>query len=277
MSPEEFYQWCSSTERAPLIMGVLNVTPNSFSDGGDFLDPHNAYERALEMIDQGVDIIDIGGESTNPGTPAVSCQEELDRVIPVIKKIRAKINICLSIDTSKAQVMKAAVEAGANMINDIQALRGPDSLSMASMLNVPVCLMHMQGTPITMQDNPNYPEGVVHTIHQFFLNRIEACLQANIPRHHLILDPGFGFGKTNEHNVTIIKQLSEFSRYQLPLLLGTSRKNTIGSILNKKPLERVIGGLALSVVALLQGISIIRTHDINETKQVMTMLQVIKA
>lgn len=257
-------------------MGVLNITPNSFFDGGRFVELSQAYQRAQEMITQGVDIIDIGGESSKPGAEPVSCQEELERVIPVIKRIRATSDICISIDTCKAEVMEAAVIAGATMINDIQALTGVGALSMAARLNVPVCLMHMQGQPQSMQDNPHYTNNIIDEINDFFLQRIEACLNIGIPREHLLLDPGFGFGKSLSHNLYMVKRLSEFKKHHLPLLLGVSRKSTIGAVLNKNVDARLSGSIALAVFSALQGVSILRTHDVNETSEALDMIHAIE-
>ncbi len=240
-------------------MGVLNITPNSFSDGGSFLEAGHAYQRAQEMIAQGADIIDIGGESTKPGAEPVSCADELARVIPVIERLRATSDVCISIDTYKAGVMEAAVTAGATMINDIKALTGVEALSVAARLRVPVCLMHMQGVPQSMQDNPHYTSDIVDEINGFFLQRIDACLHAGISREHLILDPGFGFGKSLSHNLCVVKRLGELQQHRLPLLLGVSRKSTIGAVLQKAVLARLSGGLALAIFAALQGVSIIRT------------------
>ena len=278
----QFLQWCqpvvaplplSTTYlRKPLIMGVLNVTPNSFSDGGHFLDTSHACKRAEEMIAHGADIIDIGGESTRPGAECVSADEELARVIPVIERIRTISDISIAIDTSKAAVMYSAVAAGATIINDIRALTGEGVLDAAAELKVPVCLMHMQGTPKTMQDNPHYAHDIVDEINQFFQQRIAACLQAGIPKPHIMLDPGFGFGKTVQHNLQILKRLAEFQEHQLPVLLGVSRKSTIGTVLQKAVTERLSGGLAIAVFAALQGVSIIRSHDVDETNQALQMI-----
>lgn len=278
MNNDTFYQFLTGKfpRRKPLVMGILNITPDSFSDGGEFMNVQQAYERAQELIAQGADIIDIGGESSRPGATPVSCEEELARVIPVIERIRAVSDVCLSIDTVKPRVMEAAVGAGASFINDVKALTDPGSLSMAARLNVPVCLMHMQGTPLSMQDKPEYSGDIIDEINDFFIKRIEACLHAGIAREHIILDPGFGFGKTKDHNLTIIKRLSEFQKHQCPILLGVSRKQTIGLVLNKSPLERSIGGLAVSVFAAMQGVSIMRTHDVDSTQQALTMTQAIK-
>lgn len=259
----------------PLIMGVLNVTPDSFSDGGQFLDCNHAVAHANRLIVQGVDIIDIGGESSKPGAQCVSIDEELSRVIPVIERIRAISDICISIDTYKADVMKAAVAAGANIINDIKALTGEGALSVAAMLDVPICLMHMHGEPLFMQNKPTYIRNVVDEIDSFFHERIETCSAAGIPRHRLILDPGFGFGKTVQHNLMLVNALSMFKQHELPVMLGVSRKSTIGAITNKAIAERLSGGLALAVFAALQGVTIIRTHDVNETKQALDLIDAV--
>lgn len=284
MNSEQFYQWCSQSFspavqsstylRKPLIMGILNVTPDSFSDGGHFLEVGAAYQHAQHMIAQGVDIIDIGGESTKPGADEISCAEELARVIPIIERIRAVSDICISVDTCKAEVMQAAISAGASLINDVRALTGDGALAVAAGLNVPVCLMHMQGVPKSMQDRPYYAD-VVDEINMFFQQRIEACLAAGFSRERLIIDPGFGFGKSVQHNLCIVKRLGEFQQHGLPLLLGVSRKSTIGAVLQKTVSERLAGGIATEVFASLQGASIIRTHDVGETNQALQMVYAI--
>jgi len=253
-------------------MGVLNITPNSFSDGGVFLDETHAYQRAQEMIAEGADIIDIGGESSRPGSTGVSVAEELARVIPVIERIRASSDICISIDTCKAEVMDAAVKAGATFINDIRALTAEGALSVASRLNVPVCLMHMQGDPNSMQDNPLYTGDVVDEINHFFHERIDVCIRGGIAREHLLIDPGFGFGKSVLDNLLIIKRLNEFQQHHVPVLLGVSRKSTIGAVLKRDVLERLPGAIALAVYAAMQGVSMIRTHDVDETNQALQMI-----
>ena len=284
VNSEQFLQWCqlqqsdvTSDVHQPLVMGVLNITPDSFSDGGHFLETSHAYQRAQEMISQGVDLIDIGGESTKPGSDYVSFEAELARVIPVIERIRSTSDICISIDTYKPEVMQAAVRAGASVINDIRALTSEGAITVAAQLNVPICLMHMQGTPKSMQDNPQYKFDVVDEINVFFRQRIDACRQAGIPLKHLILDPGFGYGKLVQHNLCLIKRLNEFKRHHLPLLLGVSRKSTIGVVTQRSVTERQPAGLAVAVFAALQGVSIIRTHDVDETKQALQMIHAIKA
>ena len=285
MNKEQFSQWCRwfseptisslSYQKKPLIMGVLNVTPNSFSDGGIFLEVSKAYERALSMVAEGVDIIDIGGESSQPGASPISVDEELARVLPLIERIRASSDVCISIDTHKAMVMREAVLAGASLINDVRALTDDGALQEAARLDVPICLMHMQGNPQTMQIAPSYDGDVVSIINDFFSQRIDAALSAGIPRHHLILDPGFGFGKTVSHNLQLLRALASFQHHQLPLLLGVSRKSTLGAILNKSVHERLIGGVALAVFAALQGVSLIRTHDVDETFQALTAIDAV--
>lgn len=259
----------------PLIMGILNVTPDSFSDGGKYLAMDTACAQAFHLISQGADLIDVGGESTKPGATAVSVDIELSRVIPVIKHIRANSDICISIDTNKPEVMEAAVAAGADLINDIYALRTEGALSMAAKLAVPVCLMHMQGEPQNMQHNPHYPDGILPEVMRFFAERIDACIRAGIDKQQLILDPGFGFGKQVKDNLYLINKLDSFSVLGIPLLLGVSRKSTIGVVLGKEVNDRLIGSIALTVYAALKGIGIIRTHDVDETKQALQMINVV--
>lgn len=259
----------------PLLMGVINVTQESFSDGGDFWAADKAVAHGLKLIEQGADLLDIGGEATNPGALPISAEQELERIIPVIEGLRAQSDICISVDTYKPEVMQHAVAAGANVINDIYALQMPGAEAMAAQLAVPVCLMHMQGQPNTMQENPVYPNGVVHEIKQFFGHRIDACIKAGIERRNLILDPGFGFGKLVSHNMRIMHQLKDFQEFNLPLLLGFSRKSTIGAILNKEVHQRLIGGIALSVLAAENGVGIIRTHDVDETGQALHMINAV--
>ncbi len=282
VNSQEFRSWCNALDVAtplskPLIMGVLNVTPNSFFDGGRYRDLNQARSRALTMLEQGADLIDLGGEASNPygGYESISVDEELSRVIPVLQTIRDISDVCISIDTCKAEVMREAVAAGASLINDIQALEGQDSLRVAQQLNVPVCLMHMNGTPQTMQDAPEYQHDVVDEINQFFSERVEACVNAGIPRELLILDPGIGFGKSMMHNLNILNHLPEFHRHRRPLLLGVSRKRVIGDVLQKPVSERMIGSIAAAVYASLQGVAMIRTHDIDETNQALTMVSAI--
>lgn len=261
----------SSFEK-PLIMGILNITPDSFSDGGKFFALEKAHDRAFDLINQGADLIDVGGQSTKPGALSVSVDVEIERVVPAIESIRAHSDICISVDTDKPEVMEAAVNAGANLINDINALRTDGALAMAAQLAIPVCLMHMKGVPQTMQQNPYYPNGVLKDVMDFFIERITACTRAGIDKHRLLLDPGFGFGKRVEDNLYLVNKLASFSALGLPLLLGVSRKSTLGIVLNKEVNDRLIGGIALTVFAALNGVGIIRTHDVEETNQALIII-----
>jgi len=256
-------------------MGIVNVTPDSFSEPGAYLSVEAACNHAHELIEQGADIIDVGGESTRPGAKPLSLEEELARVIPVIQGLRKQTDIAISIDTYKPEVMQAAVAAGANLINDIYALRQKGALAMAAKLAVPVVLMHMQAEPETMQDNPSYPEGVLADIVRFWQERILACAEAGIEAENIILDPGFGFGKTVNDNMQILQQWKDLQRFPQPLLLGVSRKSTIGKIINQPVENRMVGGIALTVCAAMQGLQIIRTHDVDETNQALQMLEAV--
>lgn len=257
------------------VMGILNVTPDSFSDGGRFVSTEAALGQVRQMIADGAAIIDIGGESTRPGAESVSEAEELERVIPVIEAIRQESDIPISVDTSKAQLMHSAIQAGANMINDVYALRAEGALAAAAQLDVPVCLMHMQGEPRTMQQSPSYSD-LIGDIKGFFEERVKACLQAGVKREHIVLDPGFGFGKTPEHNLSLIKHVKEFTSMGLPILLGISRKSTIGYILNKDVDDRLYGSIALATVAVCNGASIIRAHDVAATVDAITICQALQ-
>ena len=260
----------------PMIMGVLNVTPDSFSDGGQYLHIENAIVQAKKLQAQGADIIDVGGESTRPGAPAVLVDEEIDRVIPAIEALAQSIDIPISVDTSKTQVMQLAVEAGASMINDVCALQAPGALETVSDLGQDICLMHMQGSPRTMQKDPTYVD-VVDEIKQFFDQKIEACIKAGIKQDKIILDPGFGFGKTLEHNLDILRRLSEFESFGLRILAGMSRKSMIGSMLNDRNIEgRVIGSVASAIIAVQNGANIVRVHDVLETKDALMVLQQVR-
>lgn len=255
----------------PKVMGILNVTPDSFSDGGQHPTLAAALQAAHKMIAQGADIIDIGGESTRPNAHPVSLPEELARVIPVIKAL-AKTTTTLSIDTSKPTVMTQAIQAGASMINDINALTTKDALQTAATLNVPIILMHKQGTPQNMQNNPTYKD-VIDDIKHFFTQRITACLQAGIPESRLILDPGFGFGKTHTHNLTILRRFHEFKSLGLPLLAGLSRKSMLGKMLNTPAIDaRQSASIAAALIAAQNGANILRVHDVRPTKDALTIL-----
>lgn len=256
----------------PQIMGILNVTPDSFSDGGQFFAQDSALEQAKKMVADGAAIIDVGGESTRPGAAIVPIEEEIARVVPIIQAIQSELDIPISIDTSKPEVMQAAVKAGAGLINDVQALRIPGALAMAAELSVPVCLMHAQGTPQTMQDDPRYDD-VVAEVKQFLLERVETCVNAGITPDKLILDPGFGFGKRARHNLRLMKHLTELVGSGYPVLVGVSRKSIIGKLLNVTVEERLAGSLALASVAVWQGAKLIRTHDVRETFQAVNICQ----
>jgi len=260
----------------PCVMGILNVTPDSFSDGGDFLTPGNALIQARRMVEEGADIIDVGGESTRPGAMAVSQQQELDRVIPIISAISAEFPIPVSIDTTKAAVMREAVAAGAGFINDVMALRSPGAVDAARATGVPVCLMHMQGEPRSMQQDPCYQD-VVTDVKAFFASRIEACLAGGISRDRLLLDPGFGFGKALEHNLDLLNNLSVFVDMGLPLLVGVSRKSMIGMILGGNPVrERLHGSIAAAVMAFERGASILRVHDVRPTVEALKVVAAVR-
>jgi len=255
------------------IMGIVNVTPDSFSDGGRFLDPDAALDQASELIAAGASVIDVGGESTRPGAAPVGEQEELDRVVPVIEAIASRFDVTVSIDTRKPAVMRAAIDAGAHWINDVEALRAPGALQIAAKLDVPVCLMHMQGTPGTMQQAPHYDD-VVTDVETFLSERVRACDDAGISRSHIILDPGFGFGKTLAHNTALFRALPRLASLGFPLLVGVSRKRMLGELLDAEAAaDRVLGGAVAAVLAVQYGARIIRTHDVKETVQAMQILQ----
>ena len=257
----------------PHVMGILNVTPDSFSDGGRFNSLDNALLQAERMIQAGVSIIDIGGESTRPGAPDVSLEEELARVIPAIKAIRAKFDVWMSIDTSKAEVMRQAVEAGANLINDVRALQEPGALQAAAEANVPVCLMHMKGQPRTMQASPVYDD-VLMDVEAFLQERVEACEAVGISKEQLILDPGFGFGKTIEHNYHLLAHLEKFHTLGLPVLAGMSRKSMIFKLLDKAPADCMVASVTCATIAAMKGAQIIRVHDVEDTLEAMKIIEV---
>jgi dihydropteroate synthase len=259
----------------PRIMGVLNVTPDSFSDGGRWLAPEPAVEQALDMVEAGAAIIDVGGESTRPGAMVVDTQEELRRVIPVIEALRAACPVPVSIDTRKPAVMRAAVAAGAGLINDINALQAPDAMETARSLGVPVCLMHMQGSPESMQERPHYRQ-VVQEVRDFLVRRAQACMAAGIRREHILLDPGFGFGKTTQHNLLLLQQLDTLVTAGFPVLVGLSRKSLIGNVLGLPVDKRLQGGIALAVLAVWLGARLVRTHDVRATREAIEMCQAVR-
>ena len=260
----------------PLVMGVLNVTPDSFSDGGQHTSVTSAFDHAQQMINEGAAIIDVGGESTRPGASPVSTQQELDRVIPVIEKIAANLDCVISLDSSCPQVMEAAAQAGASLLNDVRAFQREGALQVAAKAGLPVCLMHMRGEPKTMQQQPHY-DSVVAEVQAFLLARVEACLEAGIERNKIIIDPGFGFGKTLDHNLQLLEALAQLKVLGLPLLVGMSRKSMIGAILNNETSERLYGGLALAAIAVTQGANIIRTHDVGSTSDAVAVAYAVSA
>ncbi len=248
----------------PLVMGILNITPDSFSDGGRYAGLDAALARAREILSEGAAIIDVGGQSTRPGALEVEESIELSRVVPLIEGIAATCDVAISIDTSKPAVMAAAMAAGACIINDVYALRAPGARALAAEMQAGVCLMHMQGEPRTMQERPHYND-VVGEISDFLLHEREACLAAGIAAESIVFDPGFGFGKSLEHNLTLLRELPRFAALDAPLLVGVSRKNVIGKILGKPLNERLYGGLGLAALAVSGGARIIRTHDVGPT------------
>jgi dihydropteroate synthase len=248
----------------PVVMGVLNVTPDSFSDGGKFVRLDAAVERGVQMAEEGAAVIDVGGESTRPGAQPVGLDEELRRVIPVIARLRSRTQAILSVDTSNAEVMHAAAAAGAAMINDVRALREPGALEAATMSGCAVCLMHMLGEPRMMQESPTYQD-VVAEVRGFLAERVAACARAGLAAERIVLDPGFGFGKTLAHNLELLRHLSDLSVSGLPILAGLSRKSMVGTLTGRPPEERVQGSVALAVIAALNGARILRVHDVGAT------------
>jgi dihydropteroate synthase len=259
----------------PQIMGILNVTPDSFSDGGDFFSITAALERAQRMVEEGAAIIDVGGESTRPGAQPVTPDEELRRVLPVIEALHDTLPVPVSVDTRKPQVMRAAVAAGAGMINDVNALRAEGAVGVAADLGVPVCLMHMLGEPKSMQTAPRYTD-VVEEVIGFLLDRASDCLAAGVARDHILLDPGFGFGKTAEHNLRLLRHLDRLTEQGYPVLVGLSRKSVIGQVLGLPVDKRLYPGVALAVLAVWQGAAIVRCHDVRETREAIRMCQAVR-
>lgn len=250
----------------PQVMGILNVTPDSFSDGGKHQQLSQALRSAEQMLADGATILDIGGESTRPGAAEVSVEEELNRVVPLVSAIRSRFDCVISVDTSKAAVMSAAVQAGADIINDVRALQAPAALETAAALQVPVCIMHMQGVPRTMQQAPDYQD-VVQQVYDYLLQRAAECQQAGITAAQIILDPGFGFGKNLSHNYQLLAALDKFVQSGYPVLAGMSRKSMIGQLLDIPVSERLAGSLACATLAAYAGAQIIRVHDVKETVQ----------
>jgi dihydropteroate synthase len=258
----------------PVVMGILNVTPDSFSDGGRYASFDAALERAAQMVAEGAAIIDVGGESTRPGAAGVDAAAELERTVPVVERIAAEFDVAISIDTSKLEVMSAAVAAGACIVNDVRALRAPGVRDWAASSGVGVCLVHMQGEPRTMQESPEYHD-VVGEVSAFLLHERAACLAAGIARDSIALDPGVGFGKRYEHNIALLKNLQHITALGSPLLVGLSRKSLIGKVLGRPALERLYGGLGLAAWAVGMGARVVRTHDIGATSDAIRMVSAV--
>ena len=259
--------------KRPLVMGILNITPDSFSDGGMYLDSNAALKRADKMIEEGVDIIDIGGESTRPGSETVSADEELKRITPIIEGIKKISDIAISIDTYKPEVMKEVIDMDIAMINDIYALQKPNAIDMIKKSNVGVCIMHMQGTPKTMQLNPTY-KNVVSEVRSFLEERANLIVNEGIDKSRIILDPGFGFGKTFEHNIDLLQNIESFQSLNLPILVGLSRKSFIRKILNGDHDDHLSGSISAAILSVLKGARILRVHDIKETQSALKIIRI---
>jgi len=259
---------------SPKVMGVLNVTPDSFSDGEKFFNSKSAFDQALLMIEEGASIIDVGGESTRPGSYAVSSQEQIDRIIPVIEFLKKETNTIISVDTGNAHVIRVAINAGAEFINDVYGLSQTGVIESIAQSSVGVCIMHMQGNPSTMQENPSYkklPEEIIH----FFNNRIKMCMEAGIQRDRITIDPGFGFGKNDEHNLCLLTSLKDFHKVGQPIMVGFSRKGMLGGLTGQPVDQRLAAGIAAAVIAIKKGANIIRTHDVASTIDAIKVAQAI--
>ena len=255
-------------------MGILNVTPDSFSDGGQFNQLENAVKHALQMQKQGAEVIDIGGESTRPGAKRVSLDEELRRVIPVIEKIREFSDVVISVDTSKPEVMQAAIKAGAGMVNDVNALQAKGALEICANYQVPVCLMHKQGHPQTMQENPQYVD-IVDEIRQYLMARASSCVKAGIDSENILIDPGFGFGKTLENNLSLLKEMQQFCTLGYPVLVGLSRKSMFGMLLDRDVEQRLVASTSAAMIAYQKGARFFRVHDVAETCDALKLCEAI--
>jgi dihydropteroate synthase len=254
----------------PRIIGIVNVTPDSFSDGGRYLDTAAAVDHGLRLVDEGADALDVGGESTRPGAEPVSVEEEIARVVPVIEALTRQTQVPIAVDTSKAPVMRAAVAAGAGMINDVYALRRDGALDAAVELRVPVCLMHMQGEPQTMQEDPRYDD-VVEEVCRFLAERILVCEMAGIDKKRIVVDPGFGFGKTLEHNLALLGALDRFRRLGVPLMVGLSRKSMIGALTGRALDQRSVGSAVAALLAAQRGAGLLRVHDVAATRDALAV------
>ena len=258
----------------PLVCGILNVTPDSFSDGGRFDDLDRAVAHGCTMAAEGADLVDVGGESTRPGSRPPTLAEELARVVPVVEALVQRVPVPLSVDTSRPEVMRAAVAAGASMVNDVRALRSPGALSAAAELGVPVCLMHMQRSPETMQEDPRYQDVVVE-VRTFLAERVRACLDAGIRQEHLVVDPGFGFGKTPTHNVALLASLDGLRSLRVPVMVGLSRKSVLGQLTGRAVGDRLPASLAAALIAAQRGAAVLRVHDVAATRDVLTVLDAV--
>ncbi|PIP80279.1 MAG: dihydropteroate synthase [Gammaproteobacteria bacterium CG22_combo_CG10-13_8_21_14_all_40_8] len=265
------FQKINLTSTKPLVMGILNVTPDSFSDGGSFIEPEKACEKVELMISQGVDIVDIGGESTRPGAKTVTVQQEIDRIIPLLQALKG-MDCAISVDTRKTQVMQLAIAEGVSMINDVTALESPGALELLASANLPVCLMHMKGMPETMQDHAAY-ENVTDEVLSYLLARAKQAELAGIRRENIILDPGFGFGKKIHHNVQLFKELPKIISKDYPVLCGVSRKSMLGEITGKAVAERMVASVTAAILAVQSGVKILRVHDVAETVDALKILQ----
>ena len=267
MNIRNFNDWLLSIEKQSLIMGILNVTPDSFSDGGKYLEKNNAINHALAMIDNGADIIDVGGESTRPFSEPVSLNEEISRVIPVIEGIRKESDVCISIDTTKSEVATAALNSGASLINDVSAMEvDPLMIDVALKFDCPIIIMHMKGTPKNMQDNPQY-ESLISDIKDYLQERVDFIVSKGVNSKKIVIDPGIGFGKTVENNFEIINNLNHFTKMGFPVMLGASRKSFIGISLDLPEEDRLEGSLAANIIGLQNGAKIFRVHDVAETNK----------
>ena len=260
----------------PLVCGVLNVTPDSFSDGGRFLRPDAAVDRGCRLADEGADVLDLGGESTRPGSRRPTVEQELERVVPVVEALAARVPVPVSVDTSRPEVMRAAVAAGAGMVNDVRALRQPGALRAVAELGVPVALMHMQRSPSDMQRDPRYGD-VVGEVHTFLAERVRACVAAGIRPEHLVVDPGFGFGKTLAHNLALLAALPRFASLGAPVMVGLSRKSMLGELTGREVGERLAGSVTAAVLAVQRGASLVRVHDVAATRDALTVALAVAA
>ena len=258
------------------VMGILNITPDSFSDGGRFFQLDAALKHAEAMLNAGATLIDVGGESTRPGAAPVSVAEELGRVAPVVEAIASRLDVVISVDTSTPEVIQETAKLGAGLINDVRALQREGALNAAVASGLPVCLMHMQGAPETMQQAPHYEADVAQSVRQFLVDRRQACIAAGMTPEQILFDPGFGFGKTLEHNLALFAHLEQWHDLGQPVLVGVSRKSMIGHVLNKNANERLAGSLALAALAVLKGVHILRVHDVTETTDVIRMIAAVQ-